>query len=71
MPVSKKQGNLINIEKMVFDIELIRKVCSSFAARVEQARKVSLTSLTLAEKILYAHLYDASDAKGSAEGSIT
>lgn len=64
----EKQGNLINIEKMVFDIELIRKVYGSFAARVEQARKVKGTSLTLAEKILYAHLYDASDAKAFRRG---
>ncbi|CAK5273312.1 unnamed protein product [Mycena citricolor] len=53
---------------MVFDIELIRKVYGSFAARVEQARKVKGTSLTLAEKILYAHLYDASDAKAFRRG---
>ena len=64
----EKQGNLINIEKMVFDIELIRKVYGSFAARVEQARKVKGTSLTLAEKILYAHLYDTSDAKAFRRG---
>ena len=64
----EKQGNLINIEKMVFDIELIRKVYGSFAARVEQARKVKGTSLTLAEKILYAHLYNTSDAKAFRRG---
>ncbi|MDD3107673.1 MAG: aconitase family protein, partial [Alistipes sp.] len=47
----------------MFDIELIRKVYSTFSQRVAQAREVKGTPLTLAEKILYAHLYDAADAK--------
>lgn len=44
---------------MLFDIELIRTVYGTFAERVARAREAKGTPLTLAEKILYAHLYDA------------
>ena len=44
---------------MAFDIEMIRKVYSQLAGRVEAARKMTGKPLTLTEKILYAHLAEA------------
>ncbi|HEX5150028.1 MAG TPA: aconitate hydratase [Parafilimonas sp.] len=41
---------------MAFDIEMIKKVYSEMPARVAAARKLLGRPLTLAEKILYAHL---------------
>ncbi len=41
---------------MIFDFEMIRQVYASYASKVEQARKHTGKALTLAEKILYAHL---------------
>ncbi|HEV8269896.1 MAG TPA: hypothetical protein VGQ04_01250, partial [Chitinophagaceae bacterium] len=41
---------------MVFDLELIKKIYSELPAKVEAARKLVGKHLTLAEKILYAHL---------------
>ncbi len=43
---------------MAFDIEMIKKVYSTFPGRVEAARKLVGQPLTLTEKILYAHLWD-------------
>lgn len=45
---------------MAYDIEMLKKFYSSFAARVDHARKKLGRKMTLAEKILYAHLYDES-----------
>ena len=42
---------------MAFDIDTIQKVYSGLANRVEKARDVVGRPLTLAEKILYAHLF--------------
>ena len=43
---------------MTFDIDMIRKVYERYPERIEAARKVVGKPLTLAEKILYAHLWD-------------
>ncbi len=43
---------------MAFDIEMIKEVYSRMAERVDIARKVVGKPLTLAEKILYNHLWD-------------
>ena len=43
---------------MAFDIEMIKAVYNRLGERVEAARKVVGRPLTLAEKILYSHLYD-------------
>jgi aconitate hydratase len=43
---------------MVFDLDMIKAVYAKYPARVEAARKVVGKPLTLAEKILYAHLWD-------------
>jgi len=43
---------------MAFDIEMIKGVYGRMAERVDSARKVVNKPLTLAEKILYNHLWD-------------
>jgi aconitate hydratase len=48
---------------MLFDLDLIRKVYSTYAQRVEAARKIANRPLTLTEKILYAHLEEGFPAK--------
>ena len=42
---------------MVFDLDLIKKLYGSMPAKVDAARKLVGTPLTLAEKILYSHLF--------------
>ncbi len=42
---------------MAFDIEMIKKLYSNFSTRIDAARKATGKSLTLTEKILYAHLW--------------
>jgi len=41
---------------MVFDLDLIKKTYAGMPGKVEAARKLTGTPLTLAEKILYSHL---------------
>ena len=43
---------------MMFDLDLIKKIYALFPSRVENARRLVGHSLTLSEKILYAHLWD-------------
>src|SRR5687767_2778553 len=43
---------------MVFDLELIKKVYAEMPGKIDQARTITGKPLTLAEKILYAHLYN-------------
>lgn len=43
---------------MAFDIDMIKKVYANYEERINAARKVVNKPLTLAEKILYAHLWD-------------
>ncbi len=43
---------------MVFDLDMIKKVYERLPKRVEAARKLLNRPMTLAEKILYAHLYN-------------
>jgi len=43
---------------MAFDIDMIKKVYASIPARVDKARDLVGRPLTLAEKILYSHLWD-------------
>jgi aconitate hydratase len=42
---------------MIFDLDLIRKVYERLPGKVEEARTLTGKPLTLAEKILYSHLY--------------
>jgi aconitate hydratase len=44
---------------MAFDIEMIKSVYEDLRRRVDSARRTAGTPLTLTEKILYAHLYQA------------
>jgi aconitate hydratase len=53
---------------MAFDIEMIKKVYTNFASRIEAARKVTGKPLTLTEKILYAHLTEGNASKAYARG---
>jgi len=43
---------------MAFDIDMIKKVYSQMAERVDKAREIVGKPLTLSEKILYSHLWD-------------
>src|SRR5215475_8974002 len=43
---------------MVFDLDLIKKLYGSMPAKVDTARKLVGHPLTLAEKILYSHLFE-------------
>ncbi|MBT6935086.1 MAG: hypothetical protein HN988_01750, partial [Cryomorphaceae bacterium] len=45
---------------MTFDIDVIKSVYSGMSLKVENARKIIGRPLTLAEKILYSHLWDGS-----------
>ena len=53
---------------MAFDIDTIKKVYSSLGARVEKARDIVGRPLTLAEKILYAHLYQGEPTEAYERG---
>ncbi len=48
---------------MIFDLDMIKRVYSSFADRVEKSKKVIGRPMSLAEKILYGHLYDMDDLR--------
>lgn len=45
---------------MLFDIEMIKEVYARYPERIEATRKAVGKPLTLAEKILYSHLWDGS-----------
>ena len=45
---------------MVFDLDLIKKLYAEMPGKIEAARQLTGKPLTLAEKILYAHLFAAS-----------
>jgi aconitate hydratase len=53
---------------MVFDLDLIKKVYERIPARVNKAREVVGRPLTLAEKILYAHLDEEMASKAYERG---
>ena len=53
---------------MVFDIEMIKEVYARYPERIAAARKVVGKPLTLAEKILYAHLWDGNAKTAHARG---
>src|SRR5688572_29162817 len=44
---------------MVFDLDLIKKIYAEMPEKIEQARKFLGKPLTLAEKILYTHLFQS------------
>jgi len=53
---------------MAFDITMIKEVYSKVAERVDAARQVTGKPLTLAEKILYSHLWDGTPEKAFVRG---
>ena len=53
---------------MAFDINMIKEVYDRVVERVDTARKITGKPLTLAEKILYAHLWDGLPTKAFARG---
>ena len=53
---------------MAFDIEMIKEVYAKFPKRVEAARKLTGKPLTLAEKILYTHLWEKNTPKAFTRG---
>jgi len=53
---------------MAFDIEMIKGVYSRMTERVDVAREIVGKPLTLAEKILYNHLWDGNATKAFARG---
>lgn len=53
---------------MVYDIEMLKRFYASYAVHVDAARVKLGKAMTLAEKILYAHLYDADTAAAFRRG---
>ena len=53
---------------MAFDIDMIKKVYSNMAERVDAARDIVGKPLTLSEKILYSHLWDGKPSKAFTRG---
>lgn len=53
---------------MAFDIDMIKKVYAEMPARVDKAREITGKPLTLAEKILYSHLWDGTPGKAFTRG---
>ncbi|GGG60038.1 aconitate hydratase [Bizionia arctica] len=53
---------------MAFDIDMIKKVYSTMAERVDVARKIVGKPLTLSEKILYTHLWDGTPTTAFVRG---
>jgi aconitate hydratase len=48
---------------MIADIEMLRQFYAAYTGKVQQARQVFCRPMTYAEKVLFAHLYDAQQAK--------
>ena len=53
---------------MAFDIDMIKQVYATIAERVDAAREITGKPLTLAEKILYSHLWDGTPTKAYTRG---
>lgn len=53
----------------MFDKDLIKQVYENFGGRVDAAAKMLGRPMTLCEKILYAHLYDANDLREFKRGA--
>jgi aconitate hydratase len=54
---------------MVFDLEMIKAVYAKYPERIAAARKVVGKPLTLAEKILYTHLWEGSATEAKERGT--
>ncbi|WP_435414860.1 aconitate hydratase [Polaribacter aestuariivivens] len=53
---------------MAFDIDMIKKVYANVVERVDAAREITGKPLTLAEKILYSHLWEGNPTKAFERG---
>jgi aconitate hydratase len=53
---------------MAFDIDMIKQVYENVVERVDAARELTGKPLTLAEKILYSHLWDGNPTKAFVRG---
>ncbi|TAE74472.1 MAG: aconitate hydratase [Bacteroidetes bacterium] len=53
---------------MAFDIEMIKQVYARMSERIEAAKKLEGRALTLAEKILYSHLYEGTPKNAHKRG---
>lgn len=53
---------------MAFDIDMIKGIYSKFSERITAARKLTGKPLTLAEKILYTHLWDGNATTAYSRG---
>lgn len=53
---------------MAFDIDMIKEVYSQMEKRITRAREIVGTPLTLAEKILYSHLWEGEPSKKLVRG---
>lgn len=53
---------------MVFDLDMIKRIYAQYPERIAAARKVVNKPLTLAEKILYAHLWEGNAAQAYQRG---
>jgi len=54
--------------KQVFDLDLVKKVHLSYPDKISQAKALLQRPMTLSEKILYAHLFDASQLANFGRG---
>ena len=53
---------------MVYDVTMLEAFYAAYKGKVEHVRAILKRPLTLAEKILYAHLYDVADLKDYKRG---
>ncbi len=53
---------------MIFDLDMIKKVYTEFPGKVDKAKALLNRPLTLAEKILFAHLHESQDLQNFQRG---
>lgn len=53
---------------MIFDLDMIKKVYAEFPGKVDKAKALLNRPLTLAEKILFAHLHESQDLQNFERG---
>jgi aconitate hydratase len=63
-----KNGFHNKLIDMIFDIEMLKKFYASFGSKVDRSKQCVGKPLTLAEKILYAHLFNQEELKSYLRG---
>ena len=53
---------------MVYDLTMLKAFYAAYSEKIERVRNVLQRPMTLAEKILYAHLYDGDKVKNYRRG---